>query len=1198
MSIELGAFQLVKPIARGGMATVWRGVHTVQGVPVAVKVMTGQNAQKPEFVDAFRNEVQAVAGLAHPGIVMVFDHGEIPAEVERASNGLLRRGCPYLIMDLATGGTLEALPMPMPWPALKNILLVLLDALAHAHARGVIHRDLKPANVLLSSPDDVRPGLKLTDFGIAYAEPLNTVRSGSIEVSMGTPYYMAPEQIEGTWRSYGPWTDLYALGCMAWEFVTGDVPFDAEHLVGLAYKHLSEEPPPLVAPKGVPKGFEGWLRRMMAKSPEARFRRAADAVWALVQLDDEGLDDHASLSEWNPSAVPSMSASAEVMLRDTQVVSPLDTGEQPQTTQTLARSKEVADPRSYGDKLRVGPVRLGEQTLAEVSLPPLPMTWRRMEAERGSMKLVGTGLSLYGLRSIRLVGRERERDVVWNALHQVRDTGFARLLILHGAAGNGKSRLVEWMSQRAHEVGSAILLRAFHSPLPNPTDGLSRMMARHLVCVGLDRVEVKERLEEQFSSHGVEDKYVWNAMTELIHPASDDELRGTQRIRFGSPAQRYALIMNYLEFISAERPVIVWLDDVQWGHDALSFAEYAMNRQESSPCPVLFMLTVRDEALAEHPKVEWRLAEVAALPGAQTLHIAALEQSATSELIHELLGLEGDLAHEVEVRTGGNPLFAVQLVGDWVERGVLEVGDRGFVLKDGEQAHLPDDLYDVWSARIERLIEGHGMEVEMALELAAVLGQEVELAEWQEACRHTRIEYPERLLPILQGQRLAIPSDGGSWRFAHSILREALERRAREAGRAVRYHLACAEMLRTHYPPGQRSISQRVGHHFIEAGDLERAITPLLDAARECRERSEYQEAHELLTTREEALTALAYPPHDRRWGQGWVLRSWICSNQSDITSAWSWAEKAEKRARTYRWERLLPQALIGLGVAARDLGDLDRARALLEEARDLHEDLEQRLGQAYCLQGLGVVARMRGDLKTASELTHEALLMHWLVENMSGVAQCNLRLAEITVRQGDTEVAQEHIDKSLKFYRELGEQLGIANCVNVQADIQRLTGRFEEAERTYGEALALYQQLGSRVDVYARYGVGLVMLANRRWDEALPIFQYTRQMFMNMSRRSDVWSSAAALLPCTAHFGDWPLWDACVEDLQKGTDVAMADFDVAECIEEAANQAFERGGTAQAIQALRLAEAQWLLLKRHDRASHVRSALADIESQ
>ena len=155
MSFALGEFQLVEPIARGGMATVWRGFHRVQNVPVAVKVMTGQIALKPEFATAFRNEVQAVAGMSHPSVVMLFDHGEVSEEVAALSDKRFQAGSPYLVMELASGGTLEDLSMPMPWPVVRNILLVLLDALAHA-ARGLVHRDLKPANVLVTHEGDLR----------------------------------------------------------------------------------------------------------------------------------------------------------------------------------------------------------------------------------------------------------------------------------------------------------------------------------------------------------------------------------------------------------------------------------------------------------------------------------------------------------------------------------------------------------------------------------------------------------------------------------------------------------------------------------------------------------------------------------------------------------------------------------------------------------------------------------------------------------------------------------------------------------------------------------------------------------------------------------------------------------------------------------------------------------------------------------
>src|SRR6185436_14688695 len=133
--IPLGPFRLERRVGRGGMAEVWTGVHAAQQVPVAVKVMTGERARNPQYRAAFRNEVQSVASLDHPGIVLVFDHGEVSREAEEASRGLLPAGSPCLAMELADVGTLAA-PAERSWPELRRILLALLDALAHAHARG------------------------------------------------------------------------------------------------------------------------------------------------------------------------------------------------------------------------------------------------------------------------------------------------------------------------------------------------------------------------------------------------------------------------------------------------------------------------------------------------------------------------------------------------------------------------------------------------------------------------------------------------------------------------------------------------------------------------------------------------------------------------------------------------------------------------------------------------------------------------------------------------------------------------------------------------------------------------------------------------------------------------------------------------------------------------------------------------------
>ena len=194
--IPVGPFHLDRIIGRGGMGEVWRARHVDGRHTVAVKVLTSQAAQDLYFQASFRNEARAAAGLTHPNIAAVFDYGRIPAEADRASEGRLRAGSPYLVMEMAAGGSLEGHLGRLEWRDIRVILLCLLDALAHAHARGVVHRDLKPGNALLAGGWG---RVKLTDFGLAHA-PGSDSALREDEGAVGTPAYMAPEQFEGSWR--------------------------------------------------------------------------------------------------------------------------------------------------------------------------------------------------------------------------------------------------------------------------------------------------------------------------------------------------------------------------------------------------------------------------------------------------------------------------------------------------------------------------------------------------------------------------------------------------------------------------------------------------------------------------------------------------------------------------------------------------------------------------------------------------------------------------------------------------------------------------------------------------------------------------------------------------------------------------------------------------------------------------------------
>ncbi|MEO0602821.1 MAG: serine/threonine-protein kinase, partial [Myxococcota bacterium] len=162
--VRLGPLLLSHPIGTGGMGHVWLAQHP-EGVPVAVKLLIEDFANDERLLDIFRFEVRAVASLDHPAIVRVYDYGVVPPEAATASGGQIGAGAPWLAMEYAAGGSIAERGTVTSWEELSEMILHLLDGLAHSHARGLVHRDLKPHNVLVRA--DGTP--TLTDFGIAHA---------------------------------------------------------------------------------------------------------------------------------------------------------------------------------------------------------------------------------------------------------------------------------------------------------------------------------------------------------------------------------------------------------------------------------------------------------------------------------------------------------------------------------------------------------------------------------------------------------------------------------------------------------------------------------------------------------------------------------------------------------------------------------------------------------------------------------------------------------------------------------------------------------------------------------------------------------------------------------------------------------------------------------------------------------------------
>jgi len=273
-----GKYRLDAVAGRGGMGTVYRATHVMLGKTVAVKLINRELAPSPEFVERFQREARAAARLDHPNIASVYDLGQ-------TDDGTL-----FIAMEFIDGSSLkDVIQTAGPLPAARIVSLTgqIAAALAAAHARNIIHRDLKPQNVCITRDETGREVAKLLDFGIAKSFGDDATQVTATGLALGTPQYMSPEQTTG--QPLDGRSDLYSLGVIVYEMLTGVVPFDAKSAPAVLVKHVNEvpEPPSRRRPDvTIPAELEALALRCLEKDPARRFpdaqavRAALDAVSA------------------------------------------------------------------------------------------------------------------------------------------------------------------------------------------------------------------------------------------------------------------------------------------------------------------------------------------------------------------------------------------------------------------------------------------------------------------------------------------------------------------------------------------------------------------------------------------------------------------------------------------------------------------------------------------------------------------------------------------------------------------------------------------------------------------------------------------------------------------------------------------------------------------------------------------------------
>jgi len=1157
----LGPFQLLEPIG-----TVYKARHVGLGSEVAIKMVSSTSAN----LEVFRAEARAICALDHPHIIGVYDYGE----VGRDAQAPLIPGAPWLAMELASGGTLLSRRFGMAWSDVLRLLLNLLDALAHAHAWGVLHRDLKPANILYCSGVDARPGWKLADFGLAHA--INEESRSGPRLMAGTLGYMAPEQINGQDERLGPWTDLYALGCVAYEMVARRPVFRRGDSIATRRAHLDLPPPPLPPGLAVPAGFQAWLMACLEKRPGDRFRRAADAAWALSRL-------RTPTGGGGLPIVELAESDSETFVLDLGVATRAWATQTGPTERRLVISEKTYVDGPDTAQAAAQPEPSPDHTRDRMhAIPPPSDNWRRSVAAEQALRTTGLGLGILSMRAPPFVGREDERDRIWAGLVKARQTGSPVFVGVCGAPGVGASRLIHCVGGRADETGAATVLRARYGG-GSGGDGPAAMLRRFL-RTGTDPEAAVRRV---LGRTGLRDPDEISAITSAI------QTDGTSRQVGGA-------LIDALEWLSLERPVMVLLDDLHREPKALAFVKQILALARG---PILVLGTWT--AGAFHSRSAPKPPEKALAPGGLSVgrELNALPTGAKAEgggrfigrsngldtdldvielgplsdgdqvwLVRQLLGVSDALAADVARHTAGNPGFAVDLVRDWVRRGRLVPGRDGFELAEDTGLVLPVEAADLRSEGLDRFLRTSDR---TAMELAAILGEGSARTVWLAACDAAQVQpsadLEERLI------RAGLARSGASgWSFSTPVLRELVVTAAREAGRWETLNQVAAEVV---------DDSEKKGRHLYAAGDLDGAVDALMRGLDGLMWTSRFGAGSALISVAEKALDALG-SDRNERWAELQLRRVWVTlALNGDTVAAEALAAEVVRESEVRGWLSVRASAGRWLARCKYHNGRFEESKEILWDSIERFRALGDASSVARCLRILGQEATTAGDLATAERRIAEAEQIYRDLEDRAGVVRCRARLGNIARQNGDWDVAAKHYHGCEAIYRELGNFPGMVDNLTSLAEVARWKGDLDDAEALTRKAIRLDRVLGKPPSAVKQMNLAILQLLRQDWIGAERTAAAALRHWDAVSHPHYGAASRCLMLAPCAVAGDWLSYDkhqAAIVDALVGQ--PFADVDFAWAWELAGEKAMEAGRQGRAVFAWKQALDQWQKLGREDR--------------
>ncbi len=948
---------------------------------------------------------------------------EHPHIVRLYDVGVDEQGAPFLAMERVAGPTLADLGRDPQVGAPRLVALVeqVLGALAYAHARGVVHRDVKPHHIFVTSGADGEDVVKILDFGFARVENDEDQLTAARRDVFGTPTYMAPEQATGD-HDVGPATDLYAVGVILWELLCGAPPFSGETATDTVVQHVTAPLPAFLPLPGrrVPAGMEGVLRQALEKEPGRRFTSAASMRRAVAAVFD---------------------------------------GDDGEPTETVVNQPPPPVERQAGDASVITVAELAVVEAAEgFALGPSP-------------------------EEAPLVGRDALQRWLWERVVAVCNGGGARLVLLDGPAGIGKSRLCAWLGRTVAEGGwmTAIDARFRTGVAPRGLRG----MIQQALGIG-QRPAGAEALHHALTDLDPEERVDRDALAGYLWPG-----RGLR-----PPLGRVVRVVEELaRVIAGRRPLLVWLDDLEHADgEALLLLDHLAAHLTARPARVLVVATRRSDAQPAGSAAGTLARLLERHHGAiEAREVPRMSDESTANLARALLPIEGDVVRRVVEASRGNPLFVVE--------ALQYLGDLR------ADAALPHTLVELVRRRLGAALEGGGDGAfrRGLAERLALLGGAFPF-DLIEALERAGGADPVRLETGLEGLvRLGVLLDeaGDAYAFVHEVVRQALLEEL--AGRAdtPRLHERAAEAKLAWAGERLDRVAEEVARHLRAAGRVHDAVERLLLAARTTREAGQqaaaaalYLEADRWIGEAEAgprtaalradgmsglAEVALDAGDHERALRMATRLQQWareagdtarlalaLCLGGEASVAAGRWQEagRALDEARALleaRGERAaVARVDVARGRASLQAGALDEARRLFAAAAAEFAAAGDVRGKAAAKRALGELAARAGERDAARSLLSEAAAMAAGTADHRLLAQASWRLGELLRQAGHLEEAAVRYRQAFEACEAAGDQAGAGRSLRGLGDTLRLLQR-PETTRVYERAAEVFEALDDR---------------------------------------------------------------------------------------------------------------------------------------